>query len=206
MCHRAVIRSDLWILSCVSGYGRPMASALIVIDMLNPYEHEDAEPLMESVKQALPSMRELVQRAPEAGLLTVYVNDNHGDWTAGRDKLTHRALAGAAPSLIEPITPPEDMPFIVKARHSVFYETQLEYLLRQEGINRLILTGQVTEQCILYSALDAYVRHFEVVIPRTAVAHIHEDLAAAALRMMEENMRALIAESPSDAVKAGTSR
>ena len=84
-----------------------MTSALIVIDMLNPYEHQDAEPLMESVEQALPAMRELIEEAPEAGLLTVYVNDNHGDWTAGREKLTRRALAGAAPTLIEPIAPPD---------------------------------------------------------------------------------------------------
>jgi nicotinamidase-related amidase len=179
-----------------------MGAALIVIDMLNPYEHEDAEPLMESVAASLPSLRELIHRAPEAELLTVYVNDNHGDWTAGRDKLTRRALAGAAPQLIEPIAPSEDTPFIVKARHSVFYETQLEYLLRQHDVDRLVLTGQVTEQCILYSALDGYVRHFEVVVPRTAVAHIHEDLADAALRMMEENMRAHVAGSVDDALEA----
>ncbi|MGN6871811.1 MAG: cysteine hydrolase family protein [Solirubrobacteraceae bacterium] len=179
-----------------------MATALIVIDMLNPYDHEDAEPLMESVAEVLPSLSELIQRAPEAGLLTVYVNDNHGDWTAGRDKLTRRALAGVAPQLIEPIAPPEDTPFVVKARHSVFYQTQLEYLLRQEDVDRLVLTGQVTEQCILYSALDGYVRHFEVVVPRTAVAHIHEDLADAALRMMEENMRAQVADSVDQALEA----
>src|SRR5947208_652520 len=179
-----------------------MGAALIVIDMLNPYEHEDAERLMASVSEAVPSLRELVARAPDAGVLTVYVNDNHGDWTAGREKLTRRALAGAAPSLIEPIAPPDDVPFIVKARHSVFYETQLEYLLRQEGVDRLVLAGQVTEQCILYSALDGYVRHFEVVVPRTAVAHIHEDLADAALRMMEENMRAQVAASVDEAFEA----
>ena len=170
-----------------------MGAALIVIDMLNPYDHQDAEPLMESVGEALPSLRELIQRAPEAGLLTVYVNDNHGDWTAGRDKLTQRALAGAAPHLIEPIAPPSDKPFLVKARHSVFYETQLEYLLGRFEVRRLVLAGQVTEQCILYSALDAYVRHFEVVIPADAVAHIDPDLADAALRMMERNMRAHVA-------------
>ena len=179
-----------------------MGAALIVIDMLNPYEHEDAEPLMESVTKSLPSLRELIHRAPEAELLTVYVNDNHGDWTAGRDKLTQRALAGAAPQLIEPIAPSDDTPFIVKARHSVFYETQLEYLLRQEEVDRLVLTGQVTEQCILYSALDGYVRHFEVVVPRPAVAHIHEDLADAALRMMEENMRAQVPASVDEALEA----
>ena len=179
-----------------------MSTALIVIDMLNPYDHEDAEPLMESVAEMLPSMQELIERAPEAGLLTVYVNDNHGDWSAGRDKLTRRAEAGAAPHLIKPIAPPEDTPFVVKARHSVFYQTQLEYLLRQEGIERLVLTGQVTEQCVLYSALDGYVRHFEVVVPRNAVAHIHEDLAEAALRMMEENMRAQVASSVDAALEA----
>ena len=55
---------------------------------------------------------------------------------------------------------------------------------------RLILIGQVTEQCILYSALDAYVRHYEIVVPSNAVAHIHHDLAGAALRMMQLNMSA----------------
>ena len=44
----------------------------------------------------------------------------------------------------------------------MFYGTQLQYVLRQHDITRLVLTGQVTEQCILYSALDAYVHHFEI--------------------------------------------
>jgi nicotinamidase-related amidase len=53
----------------------------------------------------------------------------------------------------------------------------------------------VTEQCILYSALDAYVRHLDVTIPTDGVAHIHEDLAQAALKMMERNMRAELVEA-----------
>jgi len=57
-------------------------------------------------------------------------------------------------------------------------------------VTRLTLIGQVTEQCILYSALDAYIRHLEVRVPRDAVAHIHQDLADAALRMMQRNMDA----------------
>ena len=48
----------------------------------------------------------------------------------------------------------------------------------------------MTEQCILYSALDAYVRHYDVVVPRDCVAHIHEDLAEAAFSMMKRNMGA----------------
>jgi nicotinamidase-related amidase len=90
---------------------------------------------------------------------------------------------------VEPVLPPPGASFVIKPRHSAFYETPLEYLLHRQGIGRIVLTGQVTEQCILYSALDAYVRHFDVVVPSDAVAHIHEDLADAALRMMERNMR-----------------
>ena len=77
---------------------------------------------------------------------------------------------------------------MIKARHTIFYMTPLEYLLGQKGIEHLVLVGQVTEQCILYSALDAYVRHLRVTVPPDGVAHIHEDLADAALAMMERNM------------------
>ncbi|MFZ1996679.1 MAG: isochorismatase family cysteine hydrolase [Solirubrobacteraceae bacterium] len=167
-----------------------MSCALIVTDMLNRYEHEDAEALLESVQAVVPRLASLIAEAREREMLVTYVNDNHGDWTAGRDALARSAMDGAAPSMVEPLLPPPDLPFIVKARHSIFYGTQLEYMLRQHDVTRLVLTGQVTEQCILYSALDAYVRHFEVVVPRDTVAHIHPDLGSAALQMMRVNMRA----------------
>jgi nicotinamidase-related amidase len=54
------------------------------------------------------------------------------------------------------------------------------------------LTGQVAEQCILYSTLDGYVRHFDVVVPPDAVAHIDPELGDAALKMMSRNMSAAL--------------
>jgi nicotinamidase-related amidase len=175
-------------------------AALLVIDMLNPYEHRDADPLKRSVAEILSPLQELIVQAQAHDILTVYVNDNHGDWSAARRELTQRALDGAAPELVKPIAPPEGAPFVVKARHSIFYGTQVEYLLGQAEADPIVLTGQVTEQCILYSALDAYVRHLNVVVPRDCVAHIHPDLAKAALRMMEVNMRAKVLDRGSDAL------
>jgi nicotinamidase-related amidase len=177
-----------------------MGTALIIVDMLNPYDHKDAQPLKDSVQAMLPALEALIAGAADREIRIVYVNDNYGDWSAGRQEIVARALAGAEPSLVKPIVPANDSWFVVKARHSIFYQTPLEYLLRQSGVDRLILSGQVTEQCILYSALDAYVRHFEVVLPRNAVAHIHGDLADAALRMMETNMRAYIAATGREAL------
>lgn len=173
------------------------SNALLVIDMLNRYEHEDAELLRASARDVVPVISRLVGRARQANALIVYVNDNHGDWTAGRAALTQRALQGSDPGLVAPVAPGPDVPFLVKARHSAFYATQLEYLLREQQVERLVLCGQVTEQCILYTALDAYIRGFEVFVPRDAVAHIHLDLAEAALRMMARNMHASIGDADS---------
>jgi nicotinamidase-related amidase len=170
-------------------------SALIVIDMLNRYEHADAQPLRDSVRAVIEPMAGLIAEAKKAGACLVYVNDNHGDWTAGREALTEWALQGAEPLLVKPIAPDDDVPLLVKARHSIFYETQLEYLLREREVEHIVLVGQVTEQCILYSALDGYIRHFGVTVPRDAVAHIHPDLADTALKMMEINMRAEITDA-----------
>lgn len=163
--------------------------------MLTPYEHEDAERLMMSVRERLPGMCRLIEAAREHDAVTIYVNDHYGDWSATSAKLTEQALNGRAPELVEPIIPDEDMPFVMKARHSIFYGTQVEYFLRRHEIEQLVLVGQVTEQCILYSALDAYVRHFEVAVAPDAVAHIHDDLAGAALKMMEINMGASLIEA-----------
>jgi nicotinamidase-related amidase len=165
-------------------------TALIVIDMLNSYEHADAERLTRSVEQALPGMERIIKRAADEDVLTIYVNDNFGAWTSDREELLRTALEGRFRRLVEPIAPRDDALFVVKARHSIFYQTPLEYLLSQEDVDRVVLIGQVTEQCVLYSALDAYIRHLDIAVPRDAVAHIHEHLADASLELMELNMDA----------------
>jgi nicotinamidase-related amidase len=158
--------------------------------MLNAYEHVDADRLTKSVETIVEPVSALIARACDHDAEIIYVNDNYGDWTPSQRELSERALNGNRPDLVEPILPPDEVDFLVKARHTIFYMTPLEYLLGQRGIDHLVLVGQVTEQCILYSALDAYVRHFEVTVPRDCVAHIHEHLADAALEMMERNMKA----------------
>ncbi|MEU6934800.1 isochorismatase family cysteine hydrolase [Streptomyces sp. NPDC046374] len=170
-------------------------TALIVIDMLNTYAHEDAEVLVPSVREALAGITALIGRARACGSPVVYVNDNFGDWRSHHGEILQAALAGRHKDLVESVIPDDDSLFVVKARHSIFFETPLGYLLGQLGVERLILCGQVTEQCVLYSALDAHIRHFDVVVPTDAVAHIDGELAGAALQMMSRNMSAVICEA-----------
>ncbi|WP_367038922.1 isochorismatase family cysteine hydrolase [Streptomyces sp. Je 1-332] len=175
-----------------------VVKALIVVDMINMYDHPDAEILRRSVKEVLPNVRRLIERARAEDIVVIYANDNFGLWRSHHDELLDIVLSGPHADLVTPIRPEGDSLFVVKARHSIFYDTPLEYLLRQRGIDSVLLCGQVTEQCILYSALDAHIRHLDVEVAEDACASIHSDLATAALQMMERNMQARMVRSTDD--------
>jgi nicotinamidase-related amidase len=167
-------------------------TATIVIDMLNPYDHEDADALAEQAGDRIEPLRALIEATRGADAELIYANDNYDDFTATSEDLAKKALDGRHPELVEPILPPDDALFVQKVRHSAFYSSALDHLLRIKDVETVILAGQVTEQCILYSALDAYVRGFDLRIPRDAVVPIIPELGDAALRMMEDNMSAEI--------------
>lgn len=166
-------------------------TTVLVIDMLNAYRHADAALLTPNVAAIIESLAALVNRGrrrPDVDV--IYVNDNFGDFTGTWDTIVANALRGERPDLVKPILPPDDCLHLSKVRHSAFYATPLDYLLHRLQTRQVVITGQVTEQCVLYTALDAYVRHFDVVVPPDAVAHIDAELGGAALEMMRRNMRA----------------
>ncbi|MDY6996667.1 MAG: isochorismatase family cysteine hydrolase [Actinomycetota bacterium] len=166
-------------------------TAVLVIDMMNTYRHRDADRLAPNVEAIIGPLADLTGRAhTRHDVDLVYVNDNYGDFTAAPHDLVEAALAGERPDLVRPVAPDKRCRFLTKVRHSAFYATPLDYLLGRLKTERVVLSGQVTEQCILYSALDAYIRHLEVVVPEDAVAHIYDDLGRAALQMMRRNMGA----------------
>jgi nicotinamidase-related amidase len=152
--------------------------------MLNAYRHEDAELLTPNVADIIDPLVGIISTARQRDVDVVYVN--YGDFTADHGDIVRSALEDARPDLVKPMVPDGQCRFLTKVRHSTFFPTSLAYLLGRLETKRLILAGQVTEQCILYTALDAYVRHFAVVVR----SRIDTDLGDAALRMMRRNMSA----------------
>jgi len=169
------------------------SSATLVIDMLNPYDHEDAERLAEHAAGRLEPLQELIGGCRDAGSELVYVNDNYEDFTATSKDIGEAAMNGEHPELVKPLLPPKGALFVQKVRHSAFYQSALGHLLKVHEIETVVLSGQVTEQCILYTALDAYLRGFTVRVAADAVVPIDTELGDAALQMMERNMRAHVA-------------
>src|SRR5690348_5281084 len=139
--------------SCSPGIPDAMSdTALLVVDMMNTYQHPDAENLIPNVEKIIEPLTDLVRRARECDDVDlVYVNDNYGDFTAQFSDIVRAAGDGARPDLVDPIVPAMGCRVLTKVRHSAFYATALAYLLNRLDTKRLILTGQVTEQCILYT-------------------------------------------------------
>ena len=96
-----------------------MNDALLLVDVLNDFRHEDGARLAESFRDAHTQLRELLSSSREANLPIIYANDHFGDWTADGDAIVDRALAGLCGDLIPPIAPRQDDIFVIKPGYSV---------------------------------------------------------------------------------------
>ena len=166
------------------------SSLLLIVDMLSDYEFPDAERVLAAAEPAVEQIRRARDAADAAGVPVTYANDIHGDWSCSRDQICERALSGRAPHLVRPLLPRAADPFMHKGQHSAFYGTPLAHLLDVEDAGEVVITGQVTEQCVLYTALDAYVRGYAVTMLEDAVIPLDKQLGNAALQMMQRNMSA----------------
>jgi len=108
-------------------------------------DFEDGEKLAESARGAAPRIGALLRRAHDGDVPVVYVNDNAGEWSASREELVERMGASDHADMLEELRPGRDTAFVMKGRHSIFYGTAVEHLLRELGVERVVLAGQVTE-------------------------------------------------------------
>jgi nicotinamidase-related amidase len=145
--------------------------ALLLIDVINDMTFEGSEVL---VRQAVPMARRLAalkERARHAGIPAIYINDNFGRWQSDFRRIVEHCLEDGVPGeeVARILQPSEDDYFVLKPKHSAFFETTLDTLLAYLGADTLIITGIAGNICILFSANDAYMRDYHVVVPSDCV-------------------------------------
>ena len=162
--------------------------ALLIIDMINAFDFDGADAMLPRALAAARAIAKLKQRARQAGVPVVYVNDNFGRWRSDfRATLAHCLREGVRGKLIaELLKPDEDDYFVLKPKHSGFQFTALDVLLEHLGAETLILTGVAGNFCVLFTAHDAYMRDYRLLVPsdciasqtpdddRYAIAHMHK--------------------------------
>jgi nicotinamidase-related amidase len=172
--------------------------ALLLIDVISDFEFEDGEKIF---RYALPMARkiaDLKKRAKEHKIPAIYVNDNFGKWQSDFKKLLEHALdksCRGAP-IAELLKPDEEEDyFVLKPKHSGFYSTTLDILLDYLECRTLIITGIATNICVLYTANDAYMRDFDLIIPQDCVAANEESENQDTLKYIEKYLKADIRAS-----------
>ena len=147
-------------------------AALLLVDVINDMEFDEGEKL---IRHALPMARRLARlkaRARAAGIPAIYVNDNFGRWRSDfRVVVEHCLTSGVrGEEVARLLRPDDDDYFVLKPKHSAFYATTLDTLLSYLGAKTLIITGVAANICILFTANDAYMRDYELMVPSDCVA------------------------------------
>ncbi|HEV7839534.1 MAG TPA: isochorismatase family cysteine hydrolase [Gemmatimonadaceae bacterium] len=141
--------------------------ALILIDVINDMEFESGESLLRNALPAAKKLSQLARRARNAGVPVIYVNDNFGKWRSDfRQQLGHVLEDGVrGEPVAQLLRPNEDDYFVLKAKHSGFYHTQLDLLIDYLQVRTLVLAGFTTDICVLFTASDAYMRDLDIIVP-----------------------------------------
>ncbi|RZI85503.1 MAG: cysteine hydrolase [Rubrivivax sp.] len=147
-------------------------TALLIIDMLSTWEFPQAEELLASAEAMAPRLRALKHRCRQAGVPVIYANDNQGRWRSDFRQMVEQAKARGGPGaqIAEWLAPDADDYFVLKPKHSAFYATPMDLLLRHLHARRLLLTGVSSDHCVLMTAADAHMRDYEVWCPADCMA------------------------------------
>jgi len=167
-------------------------AALLLIDVINDLDFPGSDAL---VRQALPMarrLRALKARARRAGVPAIYINDNFGKWRSDFRTLVAHCVRDNVPGrgVARLLKPKRDDYFVLKPKHSAFYRTTLDLLLSSLKVRTVILTGIAGNNCVLFSANDAYMRDLKLAVPADCIASNTPEENEYALKQMRTVLKA----------------
>lgn len=172
--------------------------ALLLIDVINDLDFPEAKQLLRYARPMARKLVRLKQRAKKAGVPVIYVNDNFGRWRSDfrRQVLHCQREESLGHEIVSRLRPEEDDYFVLKPKHSGFFSTTLETLLHYLGAKKLILTGIAGNFCVLFTANDAYMRDFDLIIPSDCTVSNTAEENRRALALMRKYLKADTRPSP----------
>jgi nicotinamidase-related amidase len=173
-------------------------TALLIVDMISSWDFPDSDKLAPRAVAIAPRIGALKQRCAHSGVPAISVNDNRERWRSEFREIARLAAeaSAAGAAIARSLAPGDDDYAVLKPKHSVFFATPLDLLLRHLRATHLIITGVASDQCILVSAAEAHMRDYEVIVPGDCVAALSAARNARALRTLEEAHRVKTTVSP----------
>ena len=171
---------------------RASAHALVLVDVINDFDFPGADALIRAAEAASVPLARLAARARAAGVPVLYVNDNFGRWRSDWRTVVTQCVSEKSRGhrVARRLRPTGDDYFVLKPKHSGFFSTPLDILLRYLGVDTVILAGFAADICILLTANDAYMRDYHLVVPADCVASNTEEENRNALAQMRKVLKA----------------
>jgi nicotinamidase-related amidase len=146
-------------------------TALLLIDVINDLAFEGSAALVEQAEPMAVRLAAFKRRATAAGVPVIYINDNFGRWRSDfRHTVAHCTKASSPGRVVSGrLRPTTRDYFVLKPKHSGFFDTTLDTLLAALRIRRVILTGIAGNICVLFTANDAYMRDLTIYAPADCV-------------------------------------
>jgi nicotinamidase-related amidase len=168
--------------------------ALLLVDVINDLEFDGGEKLLPQALAMAEALSAFKRRAKQAGVPAIYANDNFGRWRSDFPKLVQHCLRDGARGreVVQLLAPEPDDYFVLKPKHSAFYQTNLDTLLNYLGVETVIVTGMASDICVLFTANDAYMRDLSVIVPPDCVASENQADNQTVLALMARVLKAEI--------------
>jgi len=146
-------------------------TALLLIDVINDLAFDGSEALVAQAEPMAARLAVLARRAGAAGVPKIYVNDNFGQWRSDFRSTVAHCTSRSSPGrrVSQRLRPSARDYFVLKPKHSGFFDTTLDSLLGALRIRRVILTGIAGNICVLFTANDAYMRDLKIFAPADCI-------------------------------------
>jgi len=162
-------------------------TALLLIDVVNDLVFDGSDALIIQAEPMSKRLAEFKRRATRAGVPSVYVNDNFGQWRSDFRQTVAHCTSPSSPGRVvsRRLRPTSKDYFVLKPKHSGFYDTTLDTLLADLRITRVIATGIAGNICVLFTANDAYMRGLRIFAPSDCIVSNTAEDNGHALRQIE---------------------
>jgi len=169
------------------------ATALLLVDCINDFFDPQGSNYYPETADVVEPITRLLERARRTDDLIVHSVERH---LPGLDdfewqKLPEHCLEpGFERRIYPPFTPAGSQREIevAKRRFSAFFATDLQLLLREQGIQTVVICGVKTNVCIRATTQDAFGWGFNPVVVREATNSNRPHLAAASLEDIDRYM------------------
>jgi nicotinamidase-related amidase len=169
-----------------------LKDALLIVDVIQGFDHEDGDALLQSFRARHSALVEALEHARRSEIPVIYANDNYGVWDGDSSDLVQHAIAGRGGELVEAVAPKEGDRFVFKPRYSAFDHTPLDLILQELEIERILLAGAATEMCVVQTAIDAKEEGLKVTILADACATTDERMEQLAFEYAERIVGAVV--------------